>query len=147
MTFEQALILAIVAGAMALVVIFMMRLRDWPTINERQGVTMGLFAFATLMLFMAREDPRLWEVKLFEVIFQAVVLTGLLNMVVAFHFASNKGSETARANVGKAFDAITAAATGQAPPGNSPGATVEAVEAVDLEGAGPAPAKETKDDV
>lgn len=83
--------------------------------NERQGVTLGLFAFAVLMLMMAREDPKLWEVKLFEVIFQAIVLTGLLNMVAAFHFASNKGSETARENTGKAFEAITAAATGEAP--------------------------------
>jgi hypothetical protein len=83
--------------------------------NERQGVTIGLFAFAVLMLFMARENPKLWDVKLFEVIFQAVVLTGLLNMVAAFHFASNKGSETARENTGKAFDAITAVTTGQAP--------------------------------
>lgn len=83
--------------------------------NERQGVTLGLFAFALVLLFMARENPKLWDVKLFEVIFQAIVLTGLLNMVAAFHFASNKGSEVARENTGKAFEAITAAATGEAP--------------------------------
>lgn len=87
----------------------------FPSFNERQGVTLGLFAFALIMLAMARENPQLWEVKLFEVIFQAIVLTGLLNMVAAFHFASNKGSEVARENTGKAFDAITAATTGQAP--------------------------------
>ncbi len=86
-----------------------------PFINERQGVTIGLFAFAASMMLMARENPALWDVKLFEVILQAVVLTGLLNMVAAFHFASNKGSETARENTGAAFRAIEAAATGQAP--------------------------------
>jgi len=83
-------------------------------LNERQGVTLGLFAFASLLLGMAWEDTNLWEVEVFKVVLQAVVLTGLLNMVAAFHFASSKGSETARENTGKAFDAITATATGQA---------------------------------
>lgn len=98
-----------------------------PNIGERQWVTIGLFAFATLLLAMAWNNPALWEVKLFEVIAQAVVLTGMLNMVLAFHFASNKGSETARENTGKAFEAITAAATGQAPSGPpiEPGETKE----------------------
>lgn len=96
--------------------------------NERQGVTTGLFAFAVLMLFMAREDPRLWDVKLFEVIFQAVVLTGLLNMVAAFHFSSNKGSETATANTGKAFEAITATATGQSPHSGPTGAPDDPIQ-------------------
>lgn len=86
-----------------------------PDIGERQWVTIGLFAFATLLLGMAWSNPKLWEVEVFKVIVQAVVLTGMLNMVLAFHFASNKGSETARENTGKAFDAITAAATGQSP--------------------------------
>lgn len=83
--------------------------------GERQGVTLGLFAFAAVMLFMAWDDPKLWETKLFEVILQAVVLTGLLNMVAAFHFASNKGSEVARENTGAAFRAIEATATGLPP--------------------------------
>jgi hypothetical protein len=71
--------------------------------NERQFVTIGLFA-------MARENPALWDVEVFKVIIQAVVLTGLLNMVGAFHFASNKGSEVARENTGKAMSAIEAVA-------------------------------------
>ncbi len=78
--------------------------------GERGWVTLGIFAFAAAMLMMARENPKLWDVKLFEIILQAVVLTGLLNMVAAFHFGSNKGSETARENTGKAFSAIEAAA-------------------------------------
>lgn len=84
--------------------------------TERQGVTIGIFGMAGLMLAMARENPALWDVKLFEVVFQAVVLTGLLNMVAAFHFAANKSDE-ARAlldekrvdNTGKLADAVVAA--------------------------------------
>ena len=81
----------------------------FPDIGERQWVTIGVFGLTILLLAMANFKPELWGVMLFEVIIQAVVLTGLLNMVLAFHFASNKGSETARENTGKAFDAITAA--------------------------------------
>lgn len=81
-----------------------------PAIGERQWVTIALFGLDGLLLLMAAYDPKLWEVEVFKVIIQAVTLTGLLNMVAAFHFASNKGSETARENTGKAFDAITAAA-------------------------------------
>ncbi len=84
-------------------------------INERQWVTMGTFAFSTLLLVMAWNDHRLWEVKLFEVITQAVVLTGLLNLVLAFHFSANKGDEAKSANTGAAFRAIEATATGHAP--------------------------------
>lgn len=80
----------------------------WP--SERQWVTLGLFGFALIMLAMAKDDPKLWDVKLFEVVFQAVVLTGLLNMVVAFHFAANKNDEAKVENTRAAFDAITATA-------------------------------------
>lgn len=78
--------------------------------TERQAVTAGLFALTVMMLGMAWWQPGLWNVKLFEVILQAVVLTGLLNMVAAFHFAANKQNETATANTGDAFRAITATA-------------------------------------
>lgn len=80
--------------------------------GERQWVTVGTFALACLLLFMAWWNPALWGVEVFKVIIQAVFLTGLLNMVLAFHFSSNKGSETARENTGKAFDAIVAASGG-----------------------------------
>ena len=88
---------------------------NWLKIGERQWVTIATFALAVLLLAMAWDNPKLWDVKLFEVLVQAVVLTGLLNMVLAFHFSSNKGSETARENTGKAFDAITAAVTSTTP--------------------------------
>lgn len=77
-------------------------------IGERQWVTIATFALCCLLLGMAWANPALWEVEVFKVIIQAVVLTGILNMVLAFHFSSNKGSEAARENTGKAFDAIVA---------------------------------------
>jgi len=78
--------------------------------TERQGVTIGLFALAGLMLGMAWVDPRLWEVKLFEILIQAVVLTGLLNMVGAFHFSANKNDEAKSENTGKLADAFKSVA-------------------------------------
>lgn len=90
-----------------------------PAIGERQWVTIGLFAFATLLLSMAWANTGLWREEVFKVILQAVVLTGMLNMVLAFHFASNKGSETSRENTGAAFRAIEATATGKTPTGTT----------------------------
>ena len=101
----------------------------WPEIGERQWVTIAIFALAVLLLGMAAANPALWEVEVFKVIIQAVVLTGLLNMVLAFHFASNKGSETARENTGKAFEAITAAANASAAPADAAQAADQMLDA------------------
>lgn len=81
---------------------------SWPT--ERQWVSVAIIATLWIMLQMAVDNPRLWEVKLFEIILQAIALTGLLNMIVAFHFAANKGDEQKAENTGRAFEAITATA-------------------------------------
>lgn len=78
--------------------------------TERQAYTAGMFALVVGMLAMAYVQPTLWEQKLFEVILQALVLTGLLNLAGAFHFAANKQGETATENTGKMADAIKAAA-------------------------------------
>jgi cytoskeletal protein RodZ len=83
--------------------------------SERQWVTLGMFALTVVMLMMARENPKLWDVKLFEVTFQAVVLTGLLNMILAFHFAANKSDESKTDNTRAAFEAITATANAGQP--------------------------------
>ncbi len=91
------------------------RMPGWP--SERQAVTFGMFLLTLVMLQMATDNPALWDVKLFEVAFQAIILTGLLNMILAFHFAANKSDE-ARADLDKAraetthsaFQAITATA-------------------------------------
>lgn len=107
--------------------------------TERQGVTIGMFMLTLLMLAMVRENPRLWDVKLFEVVFQAVVLTGLLNMILAFHFAANKSDETKADNTAKAFDAMKSVADAHAPapvaaedeavvPTGAPGDPVHVVE-------------------
>lgn len=87
----------------------------WPRLTERQGYTIGMFALVTVMLLMAHNTPPLWDVKLFEVILQALVLTGLLNLAGAFHFAANKQGETATENTGKMADAIRATAEAKKP--------------------------------
>ena len=80
----------------------------WPT--ERQWVTIMTYVLGASLLKMAETYPSLWDVKLFEVILQAVILQGLLNMVLAFHFSANKSDEVKVENTGKGFDAIKAVA-------------------------------------
>lgn len=82
--------------------------KRWP--NERSFVTILLAVLTAGLLQMAHERPELWDVEVFKVIVQAVVLTGVLNMVLAFHFAANKGDEAKSENTAKAFEAITATA-------------------------------------
>ena len=106
------------------------RLPGWPT--ERQWVTIAIFVLILVMLGMADANPRLWDVEVFKVIIQAAVLTGLLNMILAFHFSANKSDETKSANTGKAFDAIKAAANAGGDPQPDvilePGETAQAAE-------------------
>jgi hypothetical protein len=83
--------------------------------SERQVYTIGLFGLTLIMLLMAQYDSSLWEQKLFEVVFQAIVITGLLNMAGAFHFAANQADQTRAENTGKAFDAIRTAQESPAP--------------------------------
>lgn len=78
----------------------------WP--SERQWVTIGLFWLAVFMMLMGVNDPTLWRIDTFKSLMQAVVITGLLNMVAAFHFSANKSDETRSANMGKALDVISA---------------------------------------
>lgn len=80
----------------------------WPT--ERQAVTAAIVATLWIMLQMAVNNPRLWDVKLFEILIQGFALTGMLNMILAFHFAANKGDETKADNTGKMADAMRAVA-------------------------------------
>jgi len=105
------------------------RLPGWP--SERQWVTAGLFGFAGVLLQMAFVQPTLWDIKLFEIIIQAVILTGLLNMVTAFHFSANKGDEKRSENTAKAFDAITA--TAQAGTGTTDPAAIREGDEITLE--------------
>lgn len=96
--------------------------RDWPfqvninikPIGERQAVTLGIWLLAIGLLLMAREDPKLWEVKLFEILLQAVIISGIIGSILAFHFAANKGDESKTENTRVAFEALrdTARAVG-----------------------------------
>lgn len=63
----------------------------WPT--ERQWVTLLLAVLIGSLLKMADHDPTLWQVELFKTLLTASVITGALNMVMAFHFAANKSDE------------------------------------------------------
>lgn len=96
--------------------------------NERQAYTLGLFGAAAVMFLMAYDNPKLWDVKLFEVILQGVILTGILNMAGAFHFTANKHAEQASENTGEAFKAFRAAV--EATPGETPPDAAKAAEQV-----------------
>ncbi|HZG44915.1 MAG TPA: hypothetical protein VEZ41_01425 [Allosphingosinicella sp.] len=84
--------------------------------SERQWVTAGLFALAGSMFAMALLQPGLWEVQLFGLLLQAVVISGIIGLVAGFHFAANLADEKRADNTGKAFDAIKAAQEAPAPP-------------------------------
>lgn len=70
---------------------------EWPHVHvtiiplqERHFVTLAIFMLAAGMLMMARENPDLWEIDLFTIILQAVVISGIIGSILAFHFAANK---------------------------------------------------------
>src|SRR6476646_10401149 len=87
---------------------FMDRLPGWP--SERQVVMGTTFLMGFIMLVMARDDATLWGVELFKTLITVVIVTGCINMILAFHFSANKTDEQKSANTAKAFDAITATA-------------------------------------
>lgn len=85
-------------------------------LEERHAVTAGVFGLTAALLLMARENPALWDVELFKTLLTAVVVTGILNMVLSFHFAANKRDEEKSENTGAAFRAIEATAKAKADP-------------------------------
>ena len=86
------------------------RLPGWP--SERQLVMILTYGMGLTMLVMARNDAALWGVELFKTLITVVIVTGFINMILAFYFAANKDNEDAAANTGKAFDAISRASSG-----------------------------------
>ena len=82
--------------------------RRWP--SERTWVTILLAILIGTLLKMVDHNPELWNVELFKTLLTASIITGALNMVLAFHFAANKSDEDRTKNTGKAFDAIQATA-------------------------------------
>jgi len=99
-------------------------------LNERHFVTLGIFLLAVGMLLMAREQPRLWDIKLFEILLQAVIISGIIGSILAFHFAANKGDEKKSENTAKAFEAIAATAAVAAAPVLAQDAAVKAADEV-----------------
>lgn len=84
------------------------RLPGWP--SEKQLVMITTFAMGFMMIIMARNDPTLWNVELFKTLTTVIIVTGMINMILAFYFTANKSDETRSANTAKAFDAIKATA-------------------------------------
>lgn len=99
-------------------------------INERQTVTAGFFGLAIMMLLMAREDPKLWDIELFKILLQAVIVGGLLGAILPFHTAANKIDENKADNTAKAFEAITATASAAGSPAEIKEAATVAAEKV-----------------
>lgn len=83
------------------------RLPGWP--SEKQLVMLTTFGMGFMMIIMARNDPSLWNVELFKTLITVVVVTGCINMILAFYFTANRADEQKSENTGKAFDAIKAA--------------------------------------
>ncbi len=111
----------------------------WPVITvvlnikplgERQAVTLGIWALAVGLLLMAREDPKLWDIELFKIILQAVIISGIIGSIIAFHFSANKVDETKIDNTAKAFEAIKATATAAGAPEDLKKAAVIAADKV-----------------
>jgi uncharacterized protein YacL len=75
------------------------------------------FAMGFMMIIMARNDATLWAIELFKTLITVVIVTGCINMILAFYFTANKADETRAVldekradNTKTAFEAITAAA-------------------------------------
>lgn len=84
------------------------RLPGWP--SEKQLVMLTTFGMGFTMLVMARNDAALWNVELFKTLITVVIVTGCVNMILAFYFTANKQDEQKSENTAKAFEAITATA-------------------------------------
>lgn len=81
------------------------RLPGWPT--EKQLVMLTTFGMGAAMLAMAGNDPTLWDVELFKTLITVVIVTGCINMILAFYFTANKSDEKRIENTGAAFRAIS----------------------------------------
>ena len=77
-----------------------------PSVNERQVVTGSTFFLGVMMLVMAFIQPSLWTIELFKVILQAVIVSGFIQTILAFHFAANKTDEAKTENSSKAFETM-----------------------------------------
>lgn len=76
---------------------------DRSRLTERAWVTILLAVLIGSLLKMADHNPGLWQIELFKTLLTASVITGALNMVLAFHFTANKSDETKTQNTSDAF--------------------------------------------
>jgi hypothetical protein len=81
------------------------RLPGWP--SEKQLVMLTTFGMGASMLAMAGYQPSLWDVELFKTLITVVIVTGCINMILAFYFTANKSDEKRIENTGAAFQAIS----------------------------------------
>lgn len=81
------------------------RLPGWP--SEKQLVMLTTFGMGASMLAMAGYQPTLWDVELFKTLITVVIVTGCINMILAFYFTANKTDEKRIENTGAAFKAIS----------------------------------------
>lgn len=109
----------------------------WPKIyitikplEERHFVTLAIFSLAAGMFLMAREDKELWDIELFKIILQAVVISGIIGMIMAFHFAATKNDEKKADNTTKAFEAIKETARATSAPADVKEAAAKAADEV-----------------
>lgn len=72
--------------------------------NERQLVSGTTVAFAVFLILLGKTDHALWNNEFYKLIVQAVVVTGFVNMILAYHFSAKHGDETKDANTSKALD-------------------------------------------
>jgi hypothetical protein len=80
------------------------RLPGWP--SERFMIILMTWGLGCGMLWMAKENPELWAQELYKTILTVVVVTGFVNMILAFYFAANKSDEQKAANTADAFKAF-----------------------------------------
>lgn len=69
------------------------QLPGWP---DGRGLTaVAIIALTVMILWMMKQDKELMDSDFFKTIATAIILTGLVNSVVAYFFSQNKSSEEA----------------------------------------------------
>lgn len=110
-------------------------------ITERRWIIVWIVAMWFTLTVMANRQPSLWDQDAFVTVYQAITITGVLNMILAFYFAANQNQSAATENTGKAFEAITESARArQNRPDNAEPMDVTVVNAPD----DPVPTKASK---
>lgn len=72
------------------------RLPGWPT--GRGLVGMSMVFLTVMILWMLKEEPQLRHDDFFKTIAGAIIITGLINSVVAFFYSQNHAAEQAAMN-------------------------------------------------